>query len=146
LSENSLIAKLNLIAFKIQHEDDLIGQRTTWLVMSQSFLFGAFVAVVAEVSRAGTVPPLARLLLLVIPLVGVLLPFLVLLAVGAATFALWQWRTERDRILVTPEAKDLDWPTLERAAVLVCGQLLPHVAALGFLAAWIAILIQIRSA
>lgn len=32
-----LVAKLNLISARIQHEDNLIGQRTTWLVMSQSF-------------------------------------------------------------------------------------------------------------
>lgn len=38
MSEALLIAKLNLIASKIAHEDNLIGQRTTWLVMSQSFL------------------------------------------------------------------------------------------------------------
>ncbi len=146
MSENTLIAKLNMIASKIQHEDNLIGQRTTWLVISQSFLFGAFVAVVAEVGRAGTVPPLAKLLLVVIPLMGMLLPALVLLAVGAATFSLRQWRAERERILVTPEAGNLDWPRLDRRAVLVLGQLLPHATALGFLAAWIAILIQIRNA
>lgn len=140
MSENTLIAKLNMIASKIQHEDNLIGQRATWLVISQSFLFGAFVAAVAEVGRAGTMPRLAKLLLVVIPLLGVLLPVPVLLAVAAASFSLRQCRAERDRILVTPEAGELDWPRLDRRAVLVFGQLLPHAAALGFLASWLAIL------
>jgi hypothetical protein len=52
VSEPVLIAKLNLIASEIKHEDELIGQRTTWLVISQSFLFGTFVAVMAL--RGGT--------------------------------------------------------------------------------------------
>lgn len=146
MSEALLIAKLNLIASKLAHEDNLIGQRTTWLVMSQSFLFGAFAALVTEMSHAGTAGPVAKLLRIVIPLVGVLLPFLVMLAVGAATFALWKWRAERDRILRMPEAKELDWPRLEHPMVLAFGQVLPNAVAVGFLLAWIVILIQLRTA
>jgi len=144
MDENWLIAKLNLIAGEIKHEDNLIGQRTTWLVMSQSFLFGAFAVLLAEIDRAGTAPRLARLLLIVVPLVGVLLPALVLLAVSAAVFAIWQWRAERDLIFKMPEAKKLDWPHPEHPVVLVLGQLLPVAAALGFLLAWVYILVQIK--
>lgn len=145
MSEALLIAKLNLIASKIAHEDNLIGQRTTWLVMSQSFLFGAFAALVVEMNRAGTPGPMAKILRIVIPLVGVLLPFLVLSAVCAATFALSRWRAERARILTMPEARDLDWPEVDHRAVRVAGQLLPLATALGFMLAWLAILVRIRA-
>jgi hypothetical protein len=47
VSEDVLIAKLNLIASEIKHEDDLIGQSTTWLVISQSFLIGPGVGLAA---------------------------------------------------------------------------------------------------
>ena len=33
LSDDALIAKLNMIAAEIRHEDDLIGQRMSWLVV-----------------------------------------------------------------------------------------------------------------
>ena len=36
MSEDSLIARLNMIDAQIRHEDDLIGQRMSWLVISQS--------------------------------------------------------------------------------------------------------------
>jgi len=40
MSERTLIARLNMIDAQVRHEDDLISQRVSWLVISQSFLFG----------------------------------------------------------------------------------------------------------
>ena len=143
MGEDSLIAKLNVIDSEIKHEDDLIGQRTTWLVMSQSFLFGAFVALVGQTGGVSAAARLAKLLLIVIPLVGVMLPILVLAAVGAAMYAISQWRAERNRIFEMPEAKQLDWPRLEnRGLVTVLGQLLPVAVSVGFALAWIVILMK----
>ena len=48
MTEDFLITKLNAIASAIEHEDDLIGQRTTWLVMGQSFLFAAFASIIQQ--------------------------------------------------------------------------------------------------
>jgi hypothetical protein len=145
VNETLMIAKLNLIASKIAHEDNLVGQRVTWLVMSQSFLFGAFAALLASMSQGPAPAPLANLLEIVIPLVGVLLPFLVLLAVSAATGALSRWRAERARILATTEAKDLDWPQVDHRMGLLFGQLLPPATAVGFLLAWITILVRMHT-
>ena len=67
--------------------------------------------------------------------------------VGAATYAISRWRAERNRILEMPEAKDLDWPRLEnRSQVNVLGNLLPVAASIGFLLAWVVILINLRTA
>jgi hypothetical protein len=119
VSEPVLIAKLNLIASEIKHEDDLIGQRTTWLVISQSFLFGTFVAVVSLGGGTSMAAALAKLLIVVIPFVGVLLPVVVLFAVYAAAHATQQWRAEQDRLCEMPEGKQLDWPRLKhRTSVL----------------------------
>ena len=144
MSDDTLIAKLNMIAAEIRHEDDLIGARISWLVISQSFLFGTFAALVGQ--RGGVVRGAAgavRLLLLLIPLVGVLLPLVVLAAIAAASYAISQWRAERERITKMPEAKDLDWPRLShRRQVTVLGQLLPYAVSIGFMLAWLAVLIQ----
>ena len=36
MTEELLVTKLTMIASQIQHEDDLMGQRTNWLVVSLS--------------------------------------------------------------------------------------------------------------
>ena len=143
MDENSLIAKLNMIAAQIMHEDNLIGARMSWLVISQSFLFGTFVALVGLRGVVGPAAGAVRLLIILIPLVGVLLPVLVLVAMGAATYAISQWRAERDRIFEMPEAKQLDWPRLRhRRRVTALGQSLPFAVSLGFALAWIVVLIK----
>jgi hypothetical protein len=105
VNEQLLVTKLNLIASEIKHEDDLLSARTTWLVISQSFLFGTFVAVIGLSGRAGKVAAVAKLLLVVIPLAGVLLPIVILLSRYAAASAIRQWRAQHDRLCATPRGK-----------------------------------------
>ena len=62
MSDEALIAKLNMIAAEIMHEDDLVGQRMGWLVVSQSFLFGTFVALVGQKGVVGPAAGAVRLL------------------------------------------------------------------------------------
>ena len=124
LDQDLLIARLNMIAADIRHEDNLIGMRMSWLVISQSFLFGTFVTLVRERTVVGAATGAVRLLLILIPLV----------AVGAASYAISQWRAERDRICEMPEAKQLGWPRLKkRKMVSLLGQLLPIAVSVGFL-------------
>jgi len=61
LTEDFLIAKLNAIASQIMHEDGLIGQRMTWLVMGQSFLFAAFASFIAQVNANAATHVVMRL-------------------------------------------------------------------------------------
>jgi hypothetical protein len=146
LMEDFLIRKLEAIASEIKHENDLIGQRTTWLVMGQSFLFAAF----ASLLQQGDVTAITRgvkLMRLLIPLVGLLMPVLVLLAVSGATYAIWHWRTEHDRFCKVLEAKGLEWTAFGPTTwVTVSGQVLPIAVALGFAVAWTVILIRLRAA
>ena len=54
-----------------------------------------------------------------------------------------QWRAERSRLSRGPEAKQLDWARLEnRGLVSALGQLLPIAVSVGFLLAWVVILIK----
>ena len=145
MNEGSLIDRLNMIDAQLRHEDDLIGQRMSWLVISQSFLFGTFATLVGLRSVVGTAAGAVRLLLVVIPAVGVFLPVLVLVSVGAAAYAMSQWRAEHDRICNLPEAQHLDWPSLKHwRLVTVLGNSLPIVASVGFLLAWFVILILVE--
>ena len=146
MSQDALIAKFNLIAAQIRHEDGLIGQRISWLVISQSFLFGTFVALVVQKGVVGPAARAVKLLLILIPLVGVLAPVIVLVAVGAAIYAIAQWRAEHDRLSATPEARQLDWPDLtHQTSVEVLGHLLPIAIAVVLALAWAAIMIQMST-
>jgi len=141
VGEGLLITKLNMIDAQIQHEDDLIGQRMSWLVISQSFLFGTLATLIGQRGLAD--PGAVRLLLVLIPLVGGLLSVLVLAAVGAANYAMWQWRAALDRICALPEARQLDWPRLRhRRRTTMLGDLLPIAVSGGFFLAWVVILIK----
>ena len=143
MREDSLIAIFNAIDSQIRHENDLTGQRTTWLVISQSFLFGSFVAVAGMLGGVSPTASMTKLLFVVVPLVGVVLPILVLLSLCAAIYAIWQWRAEYDRIREMPEAKQLGWPHLKhQTPVMVLGQGLPIATCVVFLLAWIVILIK----
>jgi len=145
LGEGSLIDRLNMIDAQLRHEDDLIGLRMSWLVISQSFLFGTFATLVGLRSVVGKAAGAVQLLLLLIPAVGVFLPVLVLVAVGAATYAMSQWHAERDRICKLPEAENLDWPNLKHwKLVTALGHSLPIAASVGFLVAWLVILILVE--
>jgi hypothetical protein len=145
VNEQLLITELNLIASEIKHEDDFLSGRTTWLVISQSFLFGTFVAVIVLSGRAGMAAAVAKLLLVVIPLVGVLLPIVILLSLYAAASAIRQWRAQHDRLCATPEGKDLDWPRVKpQTRVVALGHLLPITVAVGFALAWVGIMITLN--
>ena len=113
MNEGSLIDRLNMIDAQLRHEDDLIGLRMSWLVISQSFLFGTFATLVGLQSVVGKAADAVSLLLVLIPTVGVFVPVLVLVSVGAAAYAMSQWRAEHDRICNLPEAQHLDWPSLK---------------------------------
>jgi len=144
MTEELLVTKLTMIASQIQHEDDLMGQRPNWLVVSQSFLFGTFVAVIGLPTATGMAASFAKLLLVLIPLVGVLLPIVVTLGVYAAANAIRQWRVEHDRLYGTPEGKALEWPRLEhRTRLMALGHLLPVTMAGGFTLAWVVIMITL---
>ena len=144
MADELLVTKLAMIVSQIQNEDDLMGQRTNWLVVSQSFLFGTFVAVIGLSRETGMAASFAKLLVVLIPLVGVLLPIVVMLGVYAAASSIRQWRVEHDRLCATPEGKGLDWPRLRHRTTLVAlGHLLPVTVAGGFTLAWVAIMITL---
>jgi hypothetical protein len=146
LNEDFVITRLNAIISAIEHQDDMIGQRTTWLVMGQSFLFAAFASLIQQ-GDVNVITRGVRLMRLLIPLVGLLMPVLVLLAVSAATYAIWHWRSEHDRLCKVLEAKGLEWPCVQPTNwVAITGQVLPIAVSFGFAVAWAVILSRLESA
>jgi hypothetical protein len=81
---------LNFIQTRLSHEDDLINQRVSWLVNSQSFLLTAY-AITVNGLAADETKPLAhvqRKLLSLLPGVGIACVLLVVVALIGALMAM----------------------------------------------------------
>jgi len=128
---------------RIEHEDNLIMQRLSWLMASQSFLFTAY----AIVTNGMTTSPakggnmfVNHLLTLarIIPVVALLNSLLILVSILAALKAIRELRDEYQRQPEILETIPLQTSKSARTLGLSAPVLLP----LLFLAVWLFLLIQ----
>ncbi|HVM62185.1 MAG TPA: hypothetical protein VMV72_15080 [Verrucomicrobiae bacterium] len=89
----------NVIRSRIEHEDNLVVQRLSWLVASQSFLFTAYAIVTNGLASQPALQPgcarfLTQLQLLyqLIPVVGTLTSILIYISILAAVVSMRQLR------------------------------------------------------
>jgi hypothetical protein len=84
----------SLIQARLSHEDDLINQRISWLVNSQSFLLTAYAITLNGLAADATKPLAAiqRKLLDLLPLVGIGCVLLVCVALMGGLFAICELR------------------------------------------------------
>jgi hypothetical protein len=85
---------LNFIQTRLSHEDDLINQRVSWLVSSQSFLLTAYAITVNGLAGDDTKPlvHLQRKLLSLLPVVGIACVLLVVVALIGGLLAMSELR------------------------------------------------------
>ena len=134
----SALEYYQLVRERIEHEDNLIVQRLSWLVGSQSFLFTAYAIVT---NGLATQPPtvtthfmnqLARLFQL-IPVVGTLTSVLIYVSILAAVVAMRQLRNSyRSRF-----GKDDDLPIQTHAPIRLPGYSAPVLLPLVFIIVWL---------
>lgn len=130
----------NLVRERLEHEDNLIVQRLTWLVGSQSFLFTAY----AIVSNGLLSPPqLAsahltdqlQLLFQLIPIVAMLTCILIYISILAAVVTMRRLRNDY-RSRFGPEEDDLP-PIMTAAPVRLFGLVAPLLLPLVFSTIWL---------
>jgi hypothetical protein len=126
---------------RIEHEDNLIMQRLSWLMASQSFLFTAYAIVSNALTTAsannanihlGHLTTLSH----IVPVVALLNSFLIFVSILAALRAIRELRKGYARQPVHLEAINLQTSRLVRWSGLSAPVLLP----LMFLAVWIFLL------
>lgn len=113
---------------QLDKEDKLIDQRLTWLLASQSILFGAI---------GLSDPTIAKITLMVLPLVGIGSAFLIGVSVWAALASSQNYR--RELLHLCPAAQDQEraFPQLHRNLTHVrLGFLSPIALPVVFLLAW----------
>ena len=84
----------NVIRQRIEHEDNLIVQRLSWLVGSQSFLYTAYAIVLNGLATPGTNSFVARQLFLfrMLPVIAILICVLISISILAAVRAMAEMR------------------------------------------------------
>ena len=128
---------------RIEHEDNLIMQRLSWLMASQSFLFTAYAIVTNGLSATPTtgggvfinhLTTLAQ----IIPIVALLNSLLIVVSILGALKAIRELRMEYCRQGQVLEAVPLQTSRFARALGLSAPILLP----LLFLVVWLYLLVQ----
>ncbi|MBV9642023.1 MAG: hypothetical protein JO334_00500 [Verrucomicrobia bacterium] len=127
----------SLIQARLSHEDDLVNQRVSWLVSSQSFLLTAY-AITLNGLAADASKPLAivqRKLLELLPIVGVACVLLVCVALVGGLCAISELR----RFAATKYEKDRLF-LISKPTTQFLGVSAPVLIPLAFLVIWTAVL------
>ena len=127
-----------LIQARLSHEDDLVNQRVSWLVNSQSFLLTAY-AITLNGLAADASKPLAivqRKLLEMLPIVGVACVLLVCVALAGGLCAISELR----RFAATKCPKDRLF-LISKPTTQFLGVSAPVFIPLVFLVIWSAVLL-----
>jgi hypothetical protein len=139
----SPLDRYHVFRSRIEHEDNLIMQRLSWLMASQSFLFTAYAIVTNGMTSAPTISgnvfvnhllTLAR----IIPIVALLNSLLILVSILAALKAIRELRDDYRRGPGILEVIPLQTSRFARTLGLSAPVLLP----LLFLAVWFFLLMQ----
>lgn len=129
--------EFSLIQARLSHEDDLVNQRVSWLVNSQSFLLTAY-AITLNGLAADASKPLAivqRKLLNLLPLVGIACVLLVCVALIGGLSALSELR----RFAATQYPKDRLF-LISKPTTQFLGVSAPVLIPIVFLVIWSAVL------
>ena len=140
----SPLERYRIFRSRIEHEDNLIVQRLSWLMASQSFLFTAY-AIVSN-GLANSVPATSgnefilhlRTLSRLVPIVALLNSLLIAITIYAALKAIRQLRNEYMAHLQSPEIIPLQTPQFVRRMGMSAPVLLPPL----FFAVWLYLLLQ----
>jgi hypothetical protein len=128
---------------RIEHEDNLIMQRLSWLVASQSFLFTAYAITTnglssLEAKTAGGFLEQSALLFRLIPTVAICVALLIYISILAALRAIRQMRRLYQARSVPP-----DLPPIQTAATTrLLGLSAPLLLPLLFVSVWLVLLLN----
>lgn len=130
-----------IIRQQIEHEDNLIGQRLSWLVASQSFLFTAYAITVSNAgpNHAPALIDMMRLLTWLIPVTAILTSGLIYAAIVAGTIAIARLRGLYHDYIDRAAVQGLP-PVQGYRGTQVLGQAAPMLLPMVFLLGWVVLL------
>jgi hypothetical protein len=128
---------------RIEHEDNLISQRLSWLVASQAFLFTAYAITTSGLSNQivggdSLFHSQARVLFRVIPIVAICIALLIYIGILAALKAIRELRHSYRAWRAPDESPPIQTSVQTRRLGLAAPVLLPIV----FIVVWLALMIR----
>ncbi len=133
-SSIGLVDRYNQVRGQIQHEDNLITQRLSWFLTSQSFLFTAYAILISS-------PPRMALLLKVIPLIAIIAGALISLSIFAGLKVMRDLRRGFSPWL--DAARETGLPALQgTCGTRFLGMLAPVLLPPTFMVAWIVLIVR----
>jgi len=139
----SALDQYRLVRQQIEHEDNLISQRLSWLLGSQSFLFTAYAislngpVQIRSKSFQGTVD----LLILLLPLVAILSSVLIWLAVLAGTWTMYKLRHAYSQRITATFRSEL--PSVQSTGgALILGHFAPVFVPALFIVVWMLLMLR----
>lgn len=139
----SPLERYQIFRSRIEHEDNLVTQRLSWLMASQSFLFTAYAVVSSNLggSAIDSRTPFAKhlsVLASIIPTVAILNSLLILVGIVAAMKAIGELRCRYEKITERLGILPLQTSWTVRVSAFAAPVLLPLV----FTAVWLFLLIR----
>ena len=130
---------------QIVHEDNLINNRTNWLLAAQGLLFAAFGVLVGTSEGCSPVPSKVKFLMNVIPAVGIFVTIFTLLSVLGAVIAMGdigrEWEKTKNKLKEKGEI-DANIPPIQCKGISKrLGFVAPFFIPGIFIVAWLVILI-----
>ena len=134
-----------IVRSQIEHEDNLVGQRLSWFVAAQSFLFTAYAITVSNIRPEINGPPskIQQPMLIVVPLVALLTSLLLSITIIAGLVAIANLRRLFDSHVAKPAQHQLP-PIQGYRDTRVFGQAGPILLPFIFAAAWIYLIVTAR--
>ncbi|MBC8386509.1 MAG: hypothetical protein ISS18_04880 [Bacteroidales bacterium] len=79
---------------KWKHEDGLINQRLTWLLITQTLLFAGYANIFVKIMEAESITIITHFLLLVMAIFGILFSNIIRISVNAAIMAMYDLKKQ----------------------------------------------------
>jgi hypothetical protein len=139
----SPVEQYHAVRSQIEHEDNLVSQRLSWLLASQSFLFTAYAITLngpIQLHYQGYESQV-RLLIILLPLVGITSNVLIWTSILAGMSAMKKLKHSFERCIGSDCVAGLP-PIQTKGAALLGGQLGPVLIPLLFLGVWLALLVH----
>lgn len=135
--------RYRLVRQQIEHEDNLVSQRLSWLLGSQSFLFTAYAISLNGPAQIRTKPyeSTVSMLILLLPLVSILSALLIWLAVLAGTWTMYKLRRHFNPIIATAFGNELP-PVQSTGGALLLGHFAPVFLPALFIVIWMLLMMR----
>src|SRR5690349_4696595 len=125
-----------IVRSQIEHEDNLVGQRLSWFVAAQSFLFTAYAITVSNIRPDSSPSKVQQSMLIVVPLVALLTCLLLSINIIAGLVAIANLRQLFDSHIPKPAQHRLP-PIQAYRHTRLFGEASPILLPYIFAAAWV---------